>query len=73
VVKVEKGVAKFTNLGFAATPGSKDMKFTLWSSAVVPSTIIAAYGQNFYSSVNPTLTADFRLCTIGEEVVTGYC
>ena len=73
VIKVEEGEAKFENIGFASEPGSKGIKFGIRSLAVDPSLIKTAFGEAFYWTVEPIITTNFRECTDGEEVVTGYC
>ena len=36
VVKVNRGVANFDNIGFVAPPGKSDMKFFIKSQAIKP-------------------------------------
>jgi len=44
VVKLDKGVGTFSNLGFIGSPETKDNKFTIRSQLITTSQIIEMFG-----------------------------
>lgn len=68
-------MATFDNIAFVGTPGSKNQKFFVKSTAVNPSKItdIMKNENLTYDDLIATFSVDFRYCVEGEELVENQC
>lgn len=73
VGKVNNGKISFTDITFKDQPGTNSSLFRVLSTAVSEANVKKWLGNDYWDETSRVITADFRLCDPGEEMVSGQC
>ena len=67
LLKVNKGVATFSNIIFISNPGDTDINFAISTSGLNPSNLKIVYGSDYQIS---SIVVNFRFWKPGEQITT---